>query len=689
MPKFHTAYNIVKYKGLGFCAYRASYGLHKKLGLLKRKCPAGKWSQITLADLLRPSVYPRSEAFLEGHKANGRCFFFKPGELPQPGPAAIAAAEEVLQNKFQYFFDKWHSLGDGPDWFLNPVTKQRADSDVHWCDVNTFDPRVGDIKFIWEPSRFAWVYTLVRAFASTGDNKYAEKFWQLLESWLHANQPNTGPNYVCGQECAIRLMAMCFALYGMWEANASTVERKLKLVTAIGVHAGRIEKNIAFAISTQTNHSLTEAAGLYTTGILFPEFKRSARWVKLGKKVLTREGLKQIRPDGSYIQHSMNYHRLMLQDFLWAMRLAELNEDSFGEKLVSRVRRAVEFLYQLQDDSGRVPNYGPNDGALIVPLNNCGYLDYRGVLQATNYLLNKARLYDPGPWDEDTLWLFGPEAMRSPITPARRESKAYASRGYYSLRNKDSWAMMRCHSFTERPSHADMLHLDMWWKGQNILRDSGTYMYTCDEPWESYFPSTAAHNTITVDGADQMTRASRFMWFDWTKAKLTAYNSGNGSKLMQGEHYGYRSKGRNLVHRRAVLSQVEDRWIIVDDLLGSGKHELELFWQVCDSNYQLSDNQLTLDTQAGAVSLAVMAGGNEISCKCFRGDDKPFGWQSLYYGVRSPAPVLVCSTCAELPVRFVTFLCLGEAIKETELNQVKLEFCGEHKRKLDSASSAE
>ncbi len=649
--------------------FRVQYALRKKLGLLKRSFPAQSWSQIALADLLCPSADSRPEAFLQRHKANGRRFFFEPGELPQPDPAVIAAADKVLQNRFQYFFDKWHSLGSDPDWFVNPLNGQRVDPAAHWCDINVFDPRVGDIKFIWEPSRFAWAYTLVRAYAATRDNKYAEKFWQLFESWLEANQPNMGPNYACGQECAIRLMAMCFALYALWEARASTVERKIKLVTGIGVHAGRIEKNIDFAISTQTNHSLTEAAGLYTAGILFPEFKHSARWVRIGKKVLTAEGLKQIRLDGSYIQHSMNYHRLMLQDFLWVIRLAQLNNDSFSDELVSRVRRAVEFLYQMQDDSGRVPNYGANDGALIIVLNSCGYLDYRPVLQATNYLLNHVRLYEPGPWDEDTLWFFGADALRSLLKPATRESKAYTSRGYYSLRNKDSWAMMRCHSFTERPSHADMLHLDLWWKGQNILRDSGTYMYTSDEPWESYFPSTAAHNTITVDGADQMTRASRFMWFDWTKAKLTTYNSGHGSKLMQGEHYGYHRKGQNLVHRRTVLSWSDDCWIIVDDLLGSGRHELELFWQVCDSGYQLSDNQLTLNTEAGLVGLAVIACDNEIGCKCFRGDDRPIGWQSLHYGDRRPAPVLVCSACAELPVRFATLVSLGEVIKSACLSQ--------------------
>ena len=644
--------------------------MRKRTSLLRGKFPAAKWDQIALADLLNSTAEVRGEGLLEGIRANGRRFFFNPGELPKPGIGVIAAADEVLRNKFQYFFDKWYGLGDEVDWFVNPVSGQRADSDVHWSDVNTADPRVGDIKFIWEPSRFAWAYILVRAYGASGDEKYAEKFWQLLASWLWANQPNIGPNYACGQECAIRLMAMCFGLYGMWEAEASTVERKLKLVTAIGVHAERIEKNIAFAISTQTNHSLTEAAGIYTAGMLFPKFKRSGRWVKLGKNVLAKEGLKQIGADGSYIQHSMNYHRLMLQDMIWVIRLGQLNGDTLPAELVGRVQRAVEFLYQLQDASGRVPNYGPNDGAMIVPLNDCGYPDHRGVLQAANYLVKKERLYEPGPWDEDMVWLFGAQSLQSPIKALPRESKAYRTRGYYSLRNQDSWAMMRCGSLTERPSHADMLHVDLWWQGQNILRDSGTYMYNCEEPWESYFPSTAAHNTIRVDGQDQMTRASRFMWFDWTKARLIRYEDAEAGKLMQGEHYGYRRKGQNVVHRRTVLTRSENCWVIVDDVLGTGEHELELYWQVCDSEYQLSDNKLTLNKEAGLVELAVTAQGQEVSVECLKGNDGPMGWESAYYGNRKAAPVLVCRASGELPVRFVTVISLGEAIKEIDLDSL-------------------
>ena len=662
-------YQFIHYNGLGFCVFRANYALRKKTGLLKLKFPAKLWSQINLVDLVKPQTTRPPEKFFQSHKSNGRHFFFDGENLPKINSCAtsklIAEADKILQNRFRYFFDENYDLGTPADWFLNPATGKRADSDKHWSTVNLFDADVGDIKFIWEPSRFAWVYTLVRAFAATSENKYAEKFWTLFESWLVANQPNTGPNYACGQECAIRLMAMCFAFYALTEANVSTIKRKTKLITAIAVHAERIEKNIKFAISTQTNHSLTEAAGLYTTGILFPEFKRSEHWLKLGKKILTNEGLKQIFPDGSYIQHSMNYHRLMLQDFICAIRLAQLNNDSFSTELIDSVEKAAEFLYQMQDkNSGRVPNYGANDGASIVPLNNCDYLDYRPVIQSAHYLLNKTRLYESGQWDEDLLWLFGPDAASAPKKNKTSESSEFQAGGYYTIRNKDSWAMMRCHSFKTRPGHADMLHLDLWWKGCNVLRDSGSFMYNCSEPWQSFFGSTAAHNTVVIDNTDQMPKLSRFARLNWTKSKFIAHKNyaADGVEIVQGEHYGYCRKKEKITHRRSVLSLPNGCWLIVDDALWRSTHKIELCWQLCDVDYELKDETLILQTENGRVCVAVAKSSGNGKCECFRGDNNSIGWQSLYYGNREPAPTLVYSAKAALPTRFITLISLGDVI---------------------------
>ena len=687
LNKITKVYQIISLYGLHFCAFRAQYEVRRKLGLLKRKYPTRLWSQITLSDFVGTQVEHLPKSFLQSHKSNGKRFFFEYGNPPKPDKSyqekILTKADEILRNRFQYFFNEYYELGAGPDWFVNPLTGKRADSSKHWCDTNFFDRNVGDIKFIWEPSRFAWVYALVRAFAVKRDTKYVAKFWLLFESWLEANQPNMGPNYACGQECSIRLMAMCFAYYAFANDSETTSQRQTKLVLAMANHAERIEKNISFAVSTRTNHSLTEAAGLYTVGLLFPEFKSADSWLKLGKKILTEDGLKQIYEDGSYIQQAMNYHRLMLQDFLWVMRLGQLNNEPFCTELISRIAKAVEFLYQMQDEiCGRVPNYGSNDGAIILPLNTCDYLDYRPVLQSMNYLFNNTKLYESGPWDEDLIWLFGPDASKAPIKPCKRIDSLFKTGGYYTLRNNDSWAMMRCHSFKDRPSHADMLHLDLWWKGINILRDSGTYMYNCDQPWQDYFSDTASHNTITINNMSQMTKISKFMWLDWTKARFIPHKKNDSTllKVIQGEHYSYCRNGRNVVHRRAVLSCCNRYWLVVDDVLGDGDYQVVLNWQLWDMNYNLVDNCISIDTDYGVVDLAVLSHAKDFYLECIRGNaDRTAGWHSLYYGNRKPAPVIVYTVKSELPLRLVTIVSLGDHLKNTVWNEQNMVSWSGHK----------
>jgi len=46
VTKLSKAFNIVRYNGLGYCAFRVRYALRKRLGLLERRCPLRSWEQL-------------------------------------------------------------------------------------------------------------------------------------------------------------------------------------------------------------------------------------------------------------------------------------------------------------------------------------------------------------------------------------------------------------------------------------------------------------------------------------------------------------------------------------------------------------------------------------------------------------------------------------------------------------------
>jgi hypothetical protein len=107
---------------------------------------------------------------------------------------------------------------------------------------------------------------LVRAWIIEGNDIYPETFWKLLEDWMEKNPPNRGPQWMCGQEAALRLIAIAYALQS-FRTHPSTTDKRLTLSTQLAeATARRINGFISYAISQSNNHSISEAVGLFTAG---------------------------------------------------------------------------------------------------------------------------------------------------------------------------------------------------------------------------------------------------------------------------------------------------------------------------------------------------------------------------------------------------------------------------------------
>jgi len=658
---------FVRQYGLRRCAFRVTHDLRRRSGLLKRHFPAWRWEDRPLASWLRPQTPSTPHEYRRYRIALGSNFFFPSGRPPAPPKqwtaGAVSEARELLQGRFRYFSSRFGELGSPPDWFLNPFTGQRAAADPHWCDLDDFEASRGDVKYIWEPSRFSWAYALARAYASEPCEEFAQGFWRLLESWMAANPPQIGPNWMCGQEVAIRLLACLFALHVLAGSPETTDERFASLVVLVAASAERIAGNIDFARAQMGNHAVSEAAGLWTVGVLFPELKHADTWRKVGRRVLEDEVRQFNYSDGSYTQHSTNYQRLMLHNYVWCLRLGELNGEAFSPLVRDRISSSYRFLYELQDPAhGQLPNYGPNDGALILPLSSCRYRDYRPVLGAAHYLFTGEQLYETGPWSEEMMWLFGDDALRSTVKPLERSGRAFQVGGYYTLRGRDTWGMVRCHSYRSRPNQADMLHLDVWWRGLNLLRDSGSFTYYDPEcGWNHYFVSTAAHNTVEVGGVDQMIKGPRFQWYSLLRSQVLGRRSDGEIEIWAGEHDGYTRLVSDAVHRRAI-SRVGDRyWLVIDDVLGAGDESVILHWQLPDVEYEKRPDELVLRTPGGSCLLTVRSTAREWIWDVYRGVDEPgrrAGWDSQAYGIKEPALTVQVRAVAALPVRFCSVLAL-------------------------------
>src|SRR6266511_3529418 len=564
LNNFRNLQSLFWSHGSRWLLFRVGYALRKQTGLIRLQMPAYQWNDRPLETWLRKDIPSVPVAYTQWRRQNSPKFFFNPlraersdngDEARLPATSswnpkhAVNEAERVLRGELKYFEHKFIKTGFPPEWHKDPISGKKLDFRKHWSEIS--DDGDVDVKFIWEASRFSMVYTLVRAYASTRDEKFVEAFWKLIQSWAESNPPNTGPNWMDGQEAALRLTAWTFGFYAFLDSPSSTPERIAQFTVMVAAQAERIYKNIDYAISTRSNHTISEAFGLWLVGILFPELKDSEKYFALGRKFLEQEATAQILPDGSYSMYSLNYHRFILHNYLCAIRLAELNGSPFSESLMQRVAKSIDFLYQLIDPkTGQMPVYGSNDGALVLPLNNCDFTDYRPLLQLGSYATKRQFLFEPGAWDEPLYWLYSPETLQSKVDAPPQPTQNYADGGISILRSSQSKAIIRCTDFRARPSHADQLHVDLWLHGQNIACDAETYLYSGEGIWRNGLAHTAVHNTVTVDHFDQMKMLTRFTWTNWSHGKVLRHDE----NIWQGEHDGYKRLANPASHKRTVMS---------------------------------------------------------------------------------------------------------------------------------------
>ncbi|HLC02066.1 MAG TPA: alginate lyase family protein [Anaerolineales bacterium] len=675
-------------------ALYAAYRLSIVTGLARRQTPLARWGARPARAWLQNGIPSEPQGYLEHRRVRSSAhpFLFDPDDGLAPrlrdvmrdtGPV-LAEADAVLEGDFRLFGEHRVRLGFPPDWAIPADIEETGAGEAfdlrrHWTESERV-PGGRDVKLAWEVSRFGWTFPLVRAACITGERRYADGFWTLLESWKAANQPNSGVNWISGQEVALRLMAVVFAAYGFASFWADAPERMFGLAEFIAVHAARIPPTMSYARAQGNNHLITEATALYTVGLLFPELRHARRWRRSGRTWLVRALRRQIFDDGGYIQQSTNYHRLALEVAMWAARLGSLNRDPLPDDCLEALGRSVACLEALVDPAtGEAPNFGPNDGAQFLPLSSQPFRDYRPVVQAASLTFRYRVVYPPGPWDEPFVWLGLKAESRVGEAAIAQGGDSFPDAGLHLIRGVRTKAILRCGRFASRPGHSDQLHFDLWRDGRNVARDPGTYRYLADVPWDNALAQARVHNTVTVAGQEPMERAGRFLWLNWDQGRLLGrWRTADGMlEMVTAERQGYRDVG--ISHMRTVVRAGDDLWLVVDDLTrwpagrASGIISPPVAvaaWCLPDWLFALDGRLLTVEVPGEAQPLRVepSAGkpglyraGQLVAGTRIQPELPVWGWWSKTYGLKEPSLFLAVEIGGGLPLRLSTWWYFGSS----------------------------
>ena len=587
--KFIWYLEVIPRLGVGNVLYVLFYRQLLKSGLLKKKFRTGK-------------LAVSGEVFSSCSAVPDFPTEWEEGLLNQ--------AEGIVNGRLPYYSYHVIEQSSPPNWFLNPFNgKECKETRLHWTQISDFNQELGDIKNVWEASRFTWLGILARAHAVSGKKVYLDTLNHWLKDWIEKNPVNQGPNWKCGQETSYRVFSLLNA------ANIlEQVEKPSEILKElIYSHLLRIRGNLRYALAQRNNHATSEAAALYIGAnwlarVSETHRKEAEAYANKGWKILESLVNKLSYEDGSFAQHSVVYHRLFLDTLslavFWSRKLVLKD---FSPGFYQAAKKSSDWLYALCDESGDCPNLGPNDGTLLQSNHSCDYRDFRPALQVASVFLQGTPLADHGPFNEALYW-FGIKKYPVLKEKAERNSQLFQS-GYMIMRGEDSWALLRYPFYRFRPAHNDALHFDLWANGSNLLFDSGSYSYN-PEPG-SVVPdlkSVHAHNTVAFDGAEQMPRLGRFLLGKWLKPLQL------GEALSSADSTGsweasYRDAFGNVHLRR--ISWSGKQWEIWDRFSGSASQvEIGFNFALCEFNLDQAKQYLSLPWGTISVSSA-----SELSVK--------------------------------------------------------------------------
>ncbi|HKS96783.1 MAG TPA: alginate lyase family protein, partial [Terriglobia bacterium] len=254
-----------------------------------------------------------------------------------------------------------------------------------------------------------------------------------------------------------------------------------RLVTSIAEQTATLERRVEYHL--RGNHLLKNIKALLFAGILL-ESAESRRWWRTGAFRLERELDEQILPDGGHFERSPMYHLQVLEDLIDLQELSAASGRSLGPaaRLAERIEAMATFARTLSHPDGEIPLF--NDSALSMarPLAEVLALAERCLATESN------RPIEPTP---------EPEAITE-----------FPETGYAVIRDptSNSALIFDCGplgpDYNPGHGHCDVLSYELSLYGQRVVTDTGVSTYERG-PERHYERSTAAHNTLRVDGEEQ------------------------------------------------------------------------------------------------------------------------------------------------------------------------------------------
>ena len=229
-----------------------------------------------------------------------------------------------------------------------------------------------------------------------------------------------------------------------------------------------------------------------------------------------------------------------------------------------------------------------------------------------------------------------------------QHSRAFPDGGFYILRSKKLYLMCVCHRIGVNGvgphKHNDWLSFELCAGRQPVIIDPGTCCYTGNIEMRRLFRSTAYHNTVVVDGEEQLSiHNSMFALVNPSgDIHLVDWQSNEAFDLLSAQHTGYQRLENPVVHQRTFHLDKKTHQVSIEDRFhGNGTHHVEFYFHL--------DPSITCETGAGK-AFFIKNNSPVLSMQTSHAHADltvTNGWVSKSYNQKEPARILSWGTCID------------------------------------------
>lgn len=365
------------------------------------------------------------------------------------------------------------------------------------------------------------------SFALHPDREWARRsFAELWRSWERLTRFGVGDPW-SPYVASLRAWALC----GVYTSLVAGSDLEDEIDRSLACHARFLRWHVEHDVGG--NHLVKNLKALIGLGV----FLDDERLLAVATRELERQLRAQVLADGGHYERSPSYHCQVLGDFIDIAGLLAAAGRPAVPGLADTIEAMRRWLGLMLLPDGDVPLF-----------NDC-------VLVGSPRL----SLLRPGP----------PATDRLTVLPTS---------GYVVMRPDDRLHLVAdvgdpCPPELPAHAHADCLSFELTLDGERFVVDSGTSTYEAGTR-RAHERSTAAHNTVCVDGADQTEVWGAFRAARLAHGRLDRADDDGHTVSVVASHDGYRRLPGQPVHRR-TWRVAEGQVDITDEVSGEGEHHVE------------------------------------------------------------------------------------------------------------------